>query len=134
MREPYGFYDRDGEPLPDVLAWGRLRESLDYFRIGLDRVGDVEVSTVWIGVDHGHDPSGPPIIFETMVFGLDTQNFDGSGGERRIGGETHRYATAAEARAGHDRIVAELRLVSNWSDGISTVDAGSVSPADAPEA
>jgi hypothetical protein len=26
------------------------------------------VSTVWLGLDHRHDDSGPPLIFESMVF------------------------------------------------------------------
>jgi hypothetical protein len=57
--------------------------------------GDVLVSTVFLGLDHGWN-SDVPIVFETLVFG----------GERDQDGE--RYATWDEAKAGHARIVQEI--------------------------
>ncbi|WP_166903861.1 hypothetical protein [Mycobacterium sp. DL440] len=30
---------------------------------------EVVVSTVWLGLNHSFTDDGPPIIFETMVFG-----------------------------------------------------------------
>lgn len=33
--------------------------------------GDVFVSTVFLGLDHSFSDEGPPVLFETMVLGLD---------------------------------------------------------------
>ena len=51
--------------------------------------GEVVVSTVWLGLDHGW-MEGPPVIFETMVFG------------GRFTEDMDRYRTLAEAKAGHE--------------------------------
>ena len=58
--------------------------------------GSVEVSTVFLGIDHsfGH---GPPVLFETMVFG----------GPRND--EQWRYCTWDEAAAGHAAVVEGLK-------------------------
>lgn len=57
----------------------------------------VIVSTVFLGVDHSHG-SGPPILFETMVF-----NDYGDDGTQ------DRYSTWGDAEAGHERVVAAQR-------------------------
>mgnify|MGYP001603975392 FL=1 len=53
------------------------------------------VSTVWLGLNHNW-AAGPPLIFETMAF---------ESGEHLNELETARYATEAQAIAGHARIV-----------------------------
>lgn len=57
---------------------------------------DCNVSTVFLGVDHDFSMNGPPILFETMVFGGE---FDQ---------EQERYATWDEAVVGHAAIVAKV--------------------------
>jgi len=54
------------------------------------------VSTVFLALDHSHGQPGPPILFETMVFGgpLDSKQ--------------RRYAYWAEAIEGHDAMVRTL--------------------------
>jgi hypothetical protein len=52
------------------------------------------VSTVWLGLDHSFR-SGPPLIFETMVFPN-----QGDMGDL----DCDRYSTEAEALAGHARL------------------------------
>lgn len=88
------YYDMDGQPL-DTLEWARLFElrgdGTGWWIIGQEERGDVKVSTVWIGLDHSFG-FGPPLIFESMVFGGD---FDG---------EMARYSTREEAMAGHQRL------------------------------
>jgi hypothetical protein len=32
-------------------------------------IGDAKVSTVFLGLDHSFSEDGPPILWETMVFG-----------------------------------------------------------------
>jgi len=53
-----------------------------------------EVSTVWLGLDHRFRGDGPPLIFETLVFDA-----------RGHAWAQWRWATEAEARAGHARVV-----------------------------
>lgn len=62
--------DANGQPKPepDLLTWAQWLETA-HRQIGLDTVGDVEVSTVFLGLDHNFERSGPPILWETMTFG-----------------------------------------------------------------
>lgn len=90
-----GYFDRNGKPM-ELMEWARA------FEDGAGRVvertelpGDVSVSTVWLGLDHQFG-AGPPLIFETMVFGGD------------LDGEQERYSTEAEARTGHAAMVARV--------------------------
>jgi hypothetical protein len=93
------WYDRAGKPI-DALKWSILHDDRDY--VVIDReVATMkplaEVSTVWLGLNHNWDPDGEPLIFESMVFG---------GPEN---GMLERYATEAEAREGHIKMIAKLR-------------------------
>lgn len=96
------WYDRDGQPI-SVAQWERLRGLGEiYLRVALTDIGEgedaVRVSTVWLGLDHNWTPSGPPLIFETMIFGgpLDT--------------ECWRWPTTADAQRGHDEAVRLVML------------------------
>lgn len=65
-------YDRNGIPI-SMDEWSKtLAEQGN--RVARSKVTDAadpsvsfDVSTVWLGLDHGHQ-DGPPVIFETMVF------------------------------------------------------------------
>lgn len=85
-----------------MWEWAKLFD--DERHIGEDKIGEVEVSTVWVGLDLGYASlfgDGPPLIFETMIFG----------GERDLW--TWRYATEREAREGHKAVCADERLRAN---------------------
>ena len=94
------YYDRQGRPIT-MEQWATALEGRSR-RIGFDTIKDdgtgqkAEVSTVWLGLDHRFR-EGPPLIFETMVFG---GKFDQ---------EQERYSTEEEALAGHARWVAAVR-------------------------
>lgn len=96
------WFDKEGRPITAEEVM-RLKYDPDggkvsaYARIGLDEWDDVRVSTVWLGLDHNFEPDGPPLIFETMVFGGPLADYQ------------WRYATEAEAVAGHDQVVAKVR-------------------------
>jgi hypothetical protein len=63
--------DVEGKPLPmdDLLTWGEWFERTDT-TIALDRIdGDVTVSTVFLGLDLRMFGDGPPLLYETMIFG-----------------------------------------------------------------
>ena len=77
-----------------MLTWARWFETTDR-HVKLTEQGDVRVSTVFLGLDHGFSGK-PPIVFETMAFvGHDVV-------------DQERYATWAEAEAGHDRMVMQV--------------------------
>lgn len=59
--------------------------------------GDVRVSTIFLGLNYNFASRGPPIVFETMVFG------------GVLGEQVLRYATLHEARRGHARMVRRAR-------------------------
>ena len=74
---------------------------------------EIVISTVFLGLDHNFFDEGPPILFETMVFGglLDQ--------------ETERYATWNQAVRGHDQMV---RKVLSTEPGLS-IDSSTSKPA-----
>lgn len=88
------YYDPQGQPIsferwselfnrPRIVAWSQP-------------FAGVEVSTVWLGLDHAF-LGGPPLIFETMVFGgpLDQEQM--------------RYSTTDQARQGHEDMLLRVR-------------------------
>lgn len=52
----------------DLYAWAESMEAHESRRVAETHIGDICVSTVFLGVDHSFD-GGPPLLFETMVFG-----------------------------------------------------------------
>jgi hypothetical protein len=81
-----------------LIRWAERWGSLDR-RLAHDTVAPgLTVSTVFLGIDHQWG-SGPPLIFETMVF------HDGDGED------CFRYATWDDAMAGHRATVARLKAI-----------------------
>lgn len=78
---------------PDVLEWAKFMEDSNNIKVKYTNLKPVEVSTVFLGVDHSWGSSNDPIVFETMVFGGAHDNYQ------------ERYYTWGEAERGHDRIV-----------------------------
>lgn len=53
----------------DVLKWGTwLEERANNRHVACQFIGDVRISTVFLGIDHNFG-DGPPLLFETMIFG-----------------------------------------------------------------
>ena len=72
-------------------------------RVNETTVGDVWVSTVFLGLDHRFgDLDSAPIVFETMTN-------DGEG----HWGNQERYTTWKDAEAGHARMVAKIEAEAN---------------------
>jgi hypothetical protein len=102
--DPFGdgpmHWDRAGNPIT-LRQWAHLRQMPnreEYVIVGRDHVGEITVSTVWVGLDMGFHPDSPPTIFETMIFGGPMDQ------------DTWRYATEAEAIAGHAEVLNMVRL------------------------
>jgi hypothetical protein len=88
-----GKYILDGHtPVPaDLMTWAAWFEKAER-HVAKTNIGDVFVSTVFLGLDHNWG-RGPPILFETMVF------------KGPLDGEQERYVTWEEAEAGHAAMV-----------------------------
>jgi hypothetical protein len=94
------YYVLDGRTprrVTDPKQWSKWFGTADR-TVGRDVIADeVLVSTVFLGLDHNFGGSGPPVLFETMVFHGDDY------GDVRM----RRYSTWEEAERGHAQIVAE---------------------------
>jgi hypothetical protein len=56
-------------PCVDLMEWARWYENAHRDRIVIQElIGDYEVSTVFLGLDHSWADDTPPLLFETMVF------------------------------------------------------------------
>lgn len=99
MSEKQIWFDKHGQPI-DAATANDLLGDMAYKRVALTEVTshtdpDIKhrVSTVWLGANHNFS-GGPPILFETMVFGPDDAD------EYMV-----RYSTEDEARTGHAETV-----------------------------
>jgi hypothetical protein len=100
MRSDHYILDEHGEPQPcdDVLVWGEWFErsqrtgervlAHDRNERRVEGEPEIFISTVFLALDHNWG-EGPPILWETLVFG------------GLLDGEMQRYATRAAALAGH---------------------------------
>jgi len=89
-------YILDGkEPVEvsDVLTWADWFETADRIVKQTTLNQEVRVSTVFLGLNHRFIGAGPPLLFETMIFG----------GERD--GAQWCYSTWDEAAVGHKAAV-----------------------------
>jgi hypothetical protein len=99
----------------DVLRWGRwIEDNIGKRHVGDDYLmdGEIRVSTVFLGLDHNYGAYGPPILFETMVFG-EPHDAELLGKIRTIRDDLDmcRYSTWDEAEAGHRELVERYRAL-----------------------
>jgi hypothetical protein len=92
-----------GHSRKDILTWAAWYENAER-HIGLDTIRDVKVSTVFLGLDHNFYGEGPPILWETAVFGKEDTDI------------AARYASKELALAGHKKICDELRTAYREKD------------------
>lgn len=90
------------EACADLIRWGLWLETANR-HVAQTHVGEVWVSTVFLGLDHNWSGEGAPVLFETMVF---TQ-----GDELPESMGFGRYRTWEEAEAGHAATVAMVKRV-----------------------
>jgi hypothetical protein len=98
------YYRLDGKKivaLRNALEWaiwfGETDRHIAHDTFGHEGIGVITVSTVFLGLDHRFAGDGPPILFETLVFG----------GIRD--GEMWRCSTWDEAEAQHRMVVDMLK-------------------------
>ena len=100
MIDHYILHDGTPVPEPNILTWGQWYEMTDRSVARTELYdGVVCVSTVFLGLDYNFLGSGPPILYETMIFadGLDCDEYQ------------DRYATRIEAETGHEIAVIQVR-------------------------
>lgn len=99
MRAVYYLLDVNKKPYPvyNHLEFAKLYRN-DSSRIveQTTLLGDVKVSTVFLGIDHSFLLEDEPVLFETMVFGGEEDMY------------CQRYATWDAAAQGHKRVCQQL--------------------------
>jgi hypothetical protein len=68
--------------------WGGWFRTSESHLLAEDQIGEVCISTVFLGLDHQFG-DGPPLLWETMIFGGEHDQYQ------------ERYSTREEALAGH---------------------------------
>lgn len=106
------YYILDGHKIVAVgvdafIPW---YESAELRRVDRADVGDAEVSTVFLGIDHSFGGDRVPLLFETMIFGGPFDEY------------TERHTSWQDAQRRHDEIVAQLRAGTFSRDAAETVD------------
>ena len=96
----YYTLDENGNPIeePNPMKWAKwFKGNLTAKHVARDEFDNVYVSTVFLGVDHSFSEEGPPILYETMIFGGEHDEYQ------------ERYPNKISALAGHDQAVALVR-------------------------
>ena len=68
MSRCYVLENRRAVPCDDMMVWCVAYRDFAARRVAHDTIGESMVSTMFLGVDHSFG-EGPPLLFETMVFG-----------------------------------------------------------------
>lgn len=97
MSRPYMYILVDKQPISvtDVIVWAMFMEGNR--TVEKTSIGDILVSTVFLGLDHNYSPDPTAILFETMIFGGDFDDYQ------------RRYATWEQAEHGHKDAVEMVR-------------------------
>lgn len=77
----------------NIDEWARWYQTADR-HVSRTEVDKVVVSTVFLGLDHNYSQVGPPLLFETMIFGGKHDDYQ------------ERYSTWNEAEEGHRKACA----------------------------
>jgi hypothetical protein len=101
--DPYvRYFDPQGNEI-SLAQWQQLLEERhkdmspeSWWRKHTEISEELRVSTVWLGLNHNYFMEGPPLFWETMVFGCENEY-------------QWRYSSRQEAFDDHERIVRELR-------------------------
>lgn len=98
MRKPF-WYKLDGiRPVPDETNGLWFIQNKEKRQVAFTKITkDIEISTVFLGLDHNFGNSGKPRLFETLVFG------------GPMDGSMRRYENWIEAEQGHQEMVDRAR-------------------------
>jgi len=74
--------------------WSAAFDMIEQRRVAWDDVGNMQVSIVFLGTDHGFGMGKLPVLWETMIFGLPNEEE-----------YQERYTSRKDALAGHQQAV-----------------------------
>jgi hypothetical protein len=85
--------NNNNKPIPASIteAGDWLEEGSDRRTVKQDEIGDILVSTVFLGLDHSWTPGGKPVLWETMIFGGEHDQYQ------------ERYTSHKDALEGHKK-------------------------------
>ena len=92
MTNKYILEGNTPKAVEDIFEWAKWFETADRHVAETHLSNNVRISTVFLGLDHSFS-GGEPILFETMIFGGEHNNYQ------------ERYSTWEEAEAGHEKAV-----------------------------
>lgn len=87
---------REPVPCADLLEWAGWLEKANRI-VSREMVGNVKVSTVFLGLDHNFSGVRRPVLFETMIFGGEHDSYQ------------DRCCTWNEAELMHQRAIERVR-------------------------
>ena len=97
----YYVWDKESDRVrsTDLKTFARQYEKPGDRILKHTKVGEVLISTVFLGLDHrfGSEDGDDPIVFETMIFGGDHDQYQ------------ERYTTGKQAMIGHNKAVAIVK-------------------------
>ncbi len=95
----YYILDENKQPVKteDFKEWLNILNE-DMRRVAFDEINDVTISTVFLGIDHGHG-KGIPILWETMCFSTNQDYND----------YQERYTSHEDALKGHQECVEAIK-------------------------
>lgn len=92
MNRRWYILDNNNNPVPkpalEAIEW--LEDGSNRRTVKRDEIGDILVSTVFLGLDHAWEPS-PPVLWETMIFGGEHDQYQ------------ERYTSYKDAVEGHKK-------------------------------
>jgi hypothetical protein len=108
----YILVNRTPMPVDDPMTWANemakrlqcAQSGIDPWRVDETVIGNARISTVFLGIDHSYLGGGPPILFETMVFGGRLDDFMNRCATWEEAETMHAEAVAL-ARQGHLRVI-----------------------------
>jgi hypothetical protein len=96
VSEYYILEGREVVPCDVMASWAKWFEQCDRRRVAQDNIGVARISTVFLGINYAWG-GGPPLVFETRVFGGEHDEFQ------------ERCSTYAEAEEMHARACLMVR-------------------------
>jgi hypothetical protein len=85
--------NNNNKPIPasitEAADW--LEEGSNRRTVKRDEIDDITVSTVFLGLDHSWTPGGKPVLWETMIFGGEHDQYQ------------ERYTSHKDALEGHEK-------------------------------
>ncbi|MBI3938162.1 MAG: hypothetical protein HY323_14385 [Betaproteobacteria bacterium] len=79
-----------------LIEWAAWFETAER-QVAKTELSNATISTIFLGLDHRCGEAGPPVLWETMVFG------------GPLDGEQNRYTSLGAAQTGHDEMVKRVK-------------------------